>query len=130
MSQKQKGCNAEREIIHLFWNTSEWTACRVAGSGSIKYPAPDILAANIYRKLAIECKTSKSKYQYLEKREITELLEFCKKTNAEPWIAIKFSRSDWRFIQIQDLEETEKHYTATRELLEKKGILFNTLRNL
>jgi Holliday junction resolvase len=132
MSQKQKGSNAEREIIHMFWQTSDWAACRVAGSGSIKYPSPDIIAANLKRKLAIECKSTKSEYQYLEKREINELLEYSRKTNAEPWIAIKFSRTDWGFIQIKDLKETGKHYTANRGLLKDKGIGFETLlkRNL
>jgi Holliday junction resolvase len=129
MSQKSKGINAEREIIHLFWQTQEWTACRVAGSGSIKYPVPDIIAANISRKLAIECKTSKSKYQYLEKKEIQELLEYSKKSNAEPWIAIKFSRAGWRFIRIPDLKSTEKNYVATRQILKEKGIAFEKLIN-
>ncbi len=130
MSQKKKGSNAEREIIHMFWQTPDWAACRVAGSGSIKYPAPDVIAANTRRKLAIECKTSKGEYQYLQKREIKELLEYSKKTNAEPWIAIKFSRTDWKFIQVKDLKETGKHYMATRRLLEEKGIDFSHLRNL
>ncbi len=129
MNQKKKGTNAEREIIHMFWQTSDWAACRVAGSGSIKYPSPDIIAANLKRKLAIECKSTKSEYQYLEKREINELLEYAQKTNAEPWIAIKFSRTNWRFIQIKNLKETGKHYMATRGLLKDKGISFTSLLN-
>ena len=128
MNQKKKGSNAERELIHLFWQTSEWAACRVAGSGSIKYPSPDIIAANTKRKLAIECKSTKSKYQYLEKREIQELIEYAKKTNAESWIAIKFSRTEWRFIQAKNLKQTKKHYMATQELLKEKGIDFTSLR--
>lgn len=127
MSQKHKGSNAEREIIHMFWKTSEWAACRVAGSGSNKYPSPDIIAANVKRKLAIECKTSKSEYQYLDKKEISELQVYSRKTNAEPWIAIKFSRTDWRFIRITDLKETGKYYMATRGLLKEKGISFTSL---
>jgi Holliday junction resolvase len=127
MSQKQKGSNAEREIIHMFWQTPEWAACRVAGSGSNKYPSPDIIAANVKRKLAIECKTSKTEYQYLDKKEILELQVYSRKTNAEPWIAIKFSRTDWRFIQIKDLKETGKHFMATRGLLKEKGISFTRL---
>ncbi|MBN1645069.1 hypothetical protein JW851_03450 [Candidatus Woesearchaeota archaeon] len=127
MSLKSKGINAEREIIHMFWQTQEWTACRVAGSGSIKYPAPDIIAANIHRKLAIECKTSKNKYQYLDKKEIHELLEYSKKTNTEPWIAIKFKKTEWKFIQVQNLKKTEKHYVTTKAALKEKGICFEDL---
>ena len=61
MSRKSKGINAERELIHLFWKTNSWTAVRIAGSGSSKYPCPDILAANISRKIAIEAKSTKDK---------------------------------------------------------------------
>ena len=55
MVGKKKGINAERELIHMFW-AEKWAAIRVAGSGSSKYPSPDILAGNNLRKLAIECK--------------------------------------------------------------------------
>ena len=58
MSTKSKGINAERQLIHMFWSV-KWTACRIAGSGSSKYPSPDIIAANRARKLAIEAKITK-----------------------------------------------------------------------
>ena len=45
MSLKSKGINAERELIHKFWGVG-WGAVRVAGSGSMRYPSSDILAAN------------------------------------------------------------------------------------
>ena len=53
MSRKSKGINAERSLIHKFW-AHNWAAIRVAGSGSSKYPSPDVLAGNNLRKLAIE----------------------------------------------------------------------------
>ena len=59
MSRKSKGINAERDLIHKFWNVEGWSAVRVAGSGSMKYPSADVLATNKLRRLAIECKTSK-----------------------------------------------------------------------
>lgn len=127
MSHKSKGINAEREIIHMFWGTNEWTACRVAGSGAIKYPVPDIIAGNQTRKLAIECKATASEYQYLEKSAVQELEEYARKFNAEPWIAIKFDRKEWRFIQPKDLKITEKNYAATRTSLEQNGTKFETL---
>jgi len=127
MSHKSKGINAEREIIHLFWKTEEWTACRVAGSGSIKYPSPDIIAGNQTRKLAIECKACSGEYQYLEKRAVQELEEYARKFNAEPWIAIKFDRTEWRFIQPKNLKITEKNYMTTRKNLETTGKRFDDL---
>ena len=70
MSKKGKGINAERELIHAFWKEKNWTAIRVAGSGCSKYPAPDIVAGNLLRKLAIECKSSKTNIIYIPKEEI------------------------------------------------------------
>jgi len=130
MSQKNKGSNAEREIVHLFWQTKDWAASRIAGSGSIKYPAPDIIAGNKNRRLAIECKTSKKQYQYLEKKEIHELEEYSKKINAEPWVAIKFSKKEWGFIQTNALKPTRKHYMIKKKDLEIKGISFQQLANI
>ena len=65
MSRKSKGINAERELIHIFWKTKSWAACRVAGSGAIKYPAPDVLAGNGNILLAIECKACQGDKQAL-----------------------------------------------------------------
>lgn len=124
MANKNKGTNAEREIIHLFWQMPNWIACRVAGSGSMKYPSPDIIAGNSYRKLAIECKTTKDNSQYLTKEEVESLLEFCKKFEAEPWIAVKFSRQEWKFFKIEELKQTGKHYVVNTDELKKKGVKF------
>ena len=111
----------------MFWGTNEWTACRVAGSGAIKYPVPDIIAGNQTRKLAIECKACCGEYQYLEKSAVQELEEYARKFNAEPWIAIKFDRKEWRFVQPKDLKLTEKNYVATRISLEQNGTKFESL---
>src|SRR3990170_2008993 len=98
MGSKEKGSNAERELIHLFWSTKEWTACRVAGSGSMKYPSPDIIANKQGINLAIECKATGSNNQYLEKREVDELVEYAKKAGARPLIAVRFNRMPWLFL--------------------------------
>jgi Holliday junction resolvase len=124
MSTKSKGINAEREIIHSFWKIKGWTACRVAGSGSMKYPSPDIIAGNATRKLAIECKSTKSKYQYFEKEEIEQLLMYAKMFAAEPWIAIRFDRDKFYFLRPEDLKPTKNRYVADSELAKDKGLLF------
>ncbi|MBW3004591.1 Holliday junction resolvase [Candidatus Woesearchaeota archaeon] len=124
MSRKSKGINAEREIIHSFWKIPGWTACRVAGSGSMKYPAPDVIAGNATRKLAIECKSTKSKYQYFEKEEIKQLLQYATMFGAEPWIAIRFDRNKFYFLRPNDLKETDKRFVADLNLSKDKGFLF------
>jgi Holliday junction resolvase len=127
MSAKQKGSNAERELIHLFWATKEWTACRVAGSGSMKYPAPDIIANKEGMNLAIECKSTGSNNQYLEKREVDELVEYAIKAGARPLIAVRFDRKEWRFLNPDDLNITGKSFAVTPELAELRGLTFEEL---
>ncbi len=127
MSRKSKGCNAERELIHLFWQTNDWAACRVAGSGSIKYPAPDIIAANRTKRLAIECKSCKGNYQYFNKEEIIELQQFAHKTNSEAIIAVRFNNQQWQFFIPAELDTTDKHFVITRDHLQKRGKLFKDL---
>jgi len=125
MNTKAKGTGAERELIHLFWSRS-WAAVRIAGSGSMRYPSPDILASNKRRRIGIECKASKDKYQYLTKQEVEELRKFCSLFGAEPWIGVKFSK-DWYFISTDDIKETGKSFAITTELAKQKGLTFEEL---
>lgn len=127
MKAKLKGSNAERELIHLFWGTKEWTACRVAGSGSMKYPSPDIIANKQGINLAIECKSTSSNNQYLEKREVAELVSYAKLAGARPLIAVRFDRQPWRFLNPDDLNPTEKNLVITPEMAELKGMTFEDL---
>ena len=128
MSTKSKGINAERELIHMFWS-ARWTACRIAGSGSSHYPSPDIIAANMARKLAIEAKITKEQKKYFTEEEIAQLKEFSDLFGAEPWIAVKFKQCDWIFVKIENLEKTGKNFAISAELAEKQGLLFNELIN-
>ena len=120
MSRKSKGINAERELVHLFWKNG-WGSCRIAGSGSMRYPSADILATNKLRKLAIECKSSKDITKYLTKDEVNQLKEFSKIFNAEPWIGIRFNNEQWYFLSISDIKKTKKkHYSISLDLAKKK----------
>jgi len=86
-----------------------WAAVRVAGSGSSRFPSPDILASNGSRILAIECKSTKKRYQYLEHSQLRQLQQFARTFNAEPWIAVKFS-TNWRFFKPEDLKRTKNKF--------------------
>ena len=127
MSRKSKGINAEREVIKLFAETGNWFACRVAGSGSSRFPAPDIIAGNRLRKLALECKASRKKSKYLTKEEVSQLKEFSATFGAEPWVAIRFDRRDWLFLTVEDIQKTEKNYVITEEMAKNKGLSFEEL---
>lgn len=110
---KSKGSNAERELVQMF-NGIGWAAIRVAGSGSSRFPSPDVLASNGSKVLAVECKSTKSKYQYLELSQLRQLKQFAKVFSAEPWIAVKFS-TNWRFFKPEDLSQTKKKFGVTNE---------------
>lgn len=126
MSRKSRGINAERDLIHKFWGQG-WAALRAAGSGSSQFPAPDVVASNNVRKLAIECKLTIEKKKYFTKKEINELKYFCEKFGAESWIAIKFFHKPWYFLSLEDLEETNSSWAVSVELAELKGLTFEEI---
>ncbi len=123
---KSKGSNAERELIRMFWE-KKWGAVRVAGSGSMHYPSPDLLVSNKIRVMALEVKATKSKKKYFPKDEIKQLFAFTSYFGAEAWIAIKFFRRDWVFINPEDLEETPSSYAFAEKNSEKFGLSFEDL---
>ena len=126
MSLKSKGINAERELVHMFWGKN-WACLRIAGSGSIKYPSPDLLAGNSIRRLAVECKITKDGKKYFEKNEIYSLKKFAEIFGAEPWVAIKFKGENWYFISLEDLAETDKCFMADVSAAKNKGLLFEEM---
>ncbi|RME52421.1 Holliday junction resolvase [Candidatus Woesearchaeota archaeon] len=126
MSQKSRGIAAERALIHAF-NSAGWVAFRAAGSGSIRYPCPDIIAGNNMRKLAIEVKRTTAKAQYFSKQEIKDLQFFSERFGAEAWVAIKFFRKEWVFLVPADLEEREKSFVASQRIASLRGLSFREL---
>ncbi|MBS3095877.1 Holliday junction resolvase [Candidatus Woesearchaeota archaeon] len=126
MSVKQKGSKAERELLHMFWGKN-WACLRSAGSGSMKYPGPDLIASNKARVLAVECKSTKKNKQYLDNHDVHQLKEFCEIFGAEPWFAVRFARKDWLFLGIEDIEKTENGYVIDSKVAERRGLLIDEL---
>lgn len=126
MSSKSKGSKAERELLHMFW--SRGLGCiRSAGSGSMKYPGPDLIASNKIRTLAIECKSTKENKKYLDEEDIKQLKEFCDIFGAEPWFAVRFARMNWLFLSLEDIEKTENGYVIDSKVAERRGLLIDEL---
>ena len=123
---KRKGTSAERDLLHKFWKENI-PAARVAGSGSMRYPSPDIIAGTPVRKLVIECKTIKDDKLYIPKSEIEDLKKFGSMFGAEPWIAVKFSNGEWFFVMPEDLKETPASYSIDKELVKTFGMIFEEI---
>ena len=121
INKKAKGSAGEREIVR-FLNESGFACIRAAGSGSQRYPAPDLLAANAIRRLAIECKVTKDKKKYFATEEIEQLRIFSQQFGAEAWIGVKFGGEDWYFLMLEDLRQTESMFTVDLELARLRGL--------
>jgi len=121
MNRKAKGTKGERELVKFF-NENNWSAIRVAGSGSTKYPSPDILAGNAIRRLAIECKVTKDQKKYLTNSEIEQLKLFSQKFGAESWVGVRFPGEQWYFLMLEDLKDTGASFAVSLDLAKLKGL--------
>jgi len=121
MNTKAKGSKGERELIHFF-NQNGWSAIRAAGSGSQRYPAPDVLAGNAMRRIAIECKVTAENKKYLFPEEIEQLRTFATKFGAEAWIGVHFPSEPWYFLMLEDIENTGKCWAISLEIAKRKGL--------
>jgi len=126
MNLKAKGTRGERELVKFF-NEAGWVCIRVAGSGSSRYPAPDLLAGNAIRRLAIECKVIGVEKKYFAQEEIDQLQTFARKFGAESWIGIRFPAEKWYFLMLEDLEKTGTNWAISVELAKRKGLRFEEL---
>ena len=126
MKRKSKGTNAERDLIHLFWKNG-FASLRAAGSGSSRYPCPDVIAGNGSRRIAVECKTSGETVKYLTSKEISELKKFSEIFGAEPWIGLKFDEMEWLFLALEDLKKSGENFSASIKLAKDKGLKFEEL---
>ena len=128
MSLKSIGIAAERDLVHKLQEMG-FAAIRVAGSGSTQTPSTDILAGNGSRILSIECKTTRNAARYVEKIAISDFVAFSRQFGAEPWIAVRFTRSPWRFLLVEDLPVTERSVAITKEFAETRGLLLSEVLN-
>lgn len=126
MNQKAKGSKGERELIRFF-NENGWSAIRAAGSGSSRFPSPDILAGNAQRRVAVECKVTKEQKKYFSDDEINQLKVFSEKFGAESWIGVKFPNDPWYFLMPEDLEKTGIMWMVSLEAAKRKGLTFEEL---
>ena len=116
-----KGANAERELMHLFFNAG-FSVVRIAGSGTSPLPAPDIIALKQGRIIAVECKARKAKNLAVSVGQIGELLGWAKKAGAEALVGWKFPRKGWFFFPPSKMNNTGKFFTISLKDAVAKGI--------
>ncbi len=110
---KAKGSAAERELLTMLWGAG-FAGIRAAGSGVTKFYCPDVLASNGSKILAVECKSTKFKYQYFDPEQVRQLQEFSKIFKSEAWLAVKFS-TEWKFFRPEDLLQTKTALTVQKD---------------
>ena len=121
---KAKGSRCERELLHMFWE-KKWFCTRMAGSGSMPLPCPDLLAGKKGKVLAIECKSARGdKRRYITKQQIDELSSFARGFGAQAWIGVRFNGMEWLFLRIQDLGKSATQYYVDKDLASDRGIPF------
>lgn len=111
---KRKGTRYERELIHILWDEG-YAAVRSAGSGSMQYPSPDIVAGNGKNFLAIEVKVREKLPLYITAEKLRELVMFSNLFGAKPVVALKIKNEKWRFFEPEMLIETENGYKISKE---------------
>jgi len=121
MSQKKRGCDAERELLHLL-SQEGFAVARVAGSGMIEETNCDLFAGNSKKKYAIEVKLSSKEKKYLSKEQIAGLVDFAEKFGLQPLVAIKFLRNGWHFLKPEHLEDSGKSISISLERAKEIGM--------
>ncbi|MFT4309524.1 MAG: Holliday junction resolvase Hjc [Candidatus Woesearchaeota archaeon] len=112
--RKAKGSAFERWLVHEFWKNG-WGASRIAGSGSTRHLAPDIIAGKPGRVTVIEAKTTTEKTKYLTVEEVDMLIEYARAFGAEPWIAVKFKGNSIAMFPANSARRTEKSVIISKD---------------
>lgn len=124
---KAKGSRIERELFHMFYSTGKFMPSRIAGSGSVPTPAPDLIVGGMNRVLAIECKSGKGRRD-IKKKQIEELKLFSKLFGAESWIGVRFDNTPWHFLELKHLGKSKGgNYFVSSKVIVRKGIKFEEL---
>jgi len=123
MGNKEKGANAERELLKKFVQEG-WMAVRVAGSGILPDPSCDLIAGRKRKKYCIEVKAIKGNKKYLDKSQIENFILFSEIFGLSPILALRFNREGWFFLNPKHLDKTKSGLCISLEKARKKGKRF------
>ncbi|MCR4368991.1 MAG: Holliday junction resolvase Hjc [archaeon] len=120
-----KGANAERELIRLFWGKG-FAIARTAGSGKNALPMPDLIMLGKGRSIVIEAKAWRSKYLTIRSEQMEELFKWRDVGGAEVFVAWKYPNKGWFFIQPQDFVKNT-HYSISFQKAQEKAVPVDVL---
>ncbi len=123
MGNKEKGTNAERELLKKFVEEG-WMAIRVAGSGILPDPSCDLIAGRRNKKYCIEVKSIKTNRKYLDRKQIESFILFSEIFGLKPMLALRFNREGWFFLHPKHLKKTKGSLSIDLETARKKGKKF------
>ncbi len=123
MGNKEKGANAERELLKKFVEEG-WMAIRVAGSGILPDPSCDLIAGRKSKKYCIEVKSIKTNRKYLDKRQMEQFMIFSQIFGLKPILALRFNREGWFFLHPKNLKKTKGSFSIDLDTARKKGKRF------
>lgn len=122
MSNKSRGCNYERQLVDLLHDAG-FAAVRVAGSGAMPLPCPDIVACRRGMILAIECKTTRKNQVYISNDQMDDLNQYSKLAGAKPLVAVRFPHHHWSFFSPSTIPKTDGSvYVVSRQLAARRGL--------
>lgn len=129
---RARGYRAERELVEILWRHG-FAVMRAPASGAkIKVADyPDVVAIRAGRVAVFEVKARRSKGAiYVSKEQVRKLKEFARRAGGRAYIAIRIPNKGWRFIPVEELEETAKNYKVSKEAIERAGALPRVLTDL
>ncbi len=109
----EKGVRFERDLVTRFWDNG-WAAVRAAGSGTVSFPVPDVLAVKGGRVILVECKVTKEDKMNF-KKAVLSLKKFGLIANAKAYLAVKFLRKEPCFFDIDDMIIDEKYTVSASD---------------
>jgi len=113
MSCYEKGAKFERSLVQKFQDKG-FIALRSAGSGTIKFIIPDVVAVKKNKIIFIECKST-SKDRISLKKTILSLKKILPISKAEIFLAIKFPRKEERFYKLKEILNKENYTISINE---------------
>ncbi len=125
MTRYNKGANAERELIRMFWSKG-FAVARTAGSGKNALPMPDLIVMGKGRSIVIEAKAWRSPHLSISPEQMQELFKWKELAGAEIFVAWKYPNKGWFFVKPSDFNKA-KRYSLSFNDAQKKGVPFEVL---